>query len=208
MNGGYKDIYRVIFGTAQFPYWFTAQAIYACYAVKKSFARKPRTFSFFMRKLLLSFAMTFTSREIFAFTFKKLSPLQHNPITAGIFLLVFLLMNSTPFDAVYKLTGFLFYFVGLAQGFNQTRYFTLIIRNIKKYKEFAGPRVLPVAIGFAVLDNAIELFLRPLLGGEETRVTNASLIFRSAIVMVVFWVSTNYNYFTQWIGIYNARTKT
>lgn len=199
---GHKPLYKLAFSTPQFPYWFVAQAVYACYAVKRSFARRPRSLSVLFKKLFISFAMTFTSRELYAYLFDKLSPINRNPQTLGVFFVVFILMNMSPWDLVYKLTGAMFMMVSLAQGFNQVRYLTLLLRHLSRFPEFYGAAGLPVAIGFTVLDNVVEIVLRVMLNGEETAVTSMGRLIFGTMLMALFWAGTNQNYFTRYLGIH------
>ena len=202
VRGGYRDAYKVAFSTPQFPYWFSAQAIYACYIAKRSFAKQPVTWPRLIRKFVISFAMTFASREIFASVFQRPSPMNSHPMTLAIFLVVFIVINMSPWDIVYKLMNYMFMALALAQGFNQVRYFTLILRHFKRDPDFASPWAVPIAAGFVVLDNFIGLILCIALDGVETRVATKGRMLFSLVLMEVFWVCTNRNYLTQYIGIY------
>lgn len=201
LDGGYKDVYRLIFGAPQFPIFSTVQAAFSCFVVHRSFIEKKRSFTLELRKLIISFLMTFASRELFAYVFKKQSPLQHYPMTLAIFFAVYVLMNFFPGDLVYKLCSGLYYFVGLANGFNQVRYFTLALRQVKKFPEFAGPRGLPVAIMFAAFDQVIEAILRPLFKGDDSKISNVGSVIKTGLAMSVYWCSTNHNYFSKWVPL-------
>lgn len=199
-GGGFKDVYKLVFGSPQFPFWFTIQAIWSCYAVRLSLMKKAQTGALVWKQLISSALLTFLPRELFAFLFHKLSPILHNPSIIGIFFAVFALFAYSPMDIFYKITSVLYYFVGLMQGLNQARLFSLIVRSTKNYNSL---QMVAVAILFVVLDQMLEILLRTLLTkGEETKVSNRLTIFRTAIISLLFWLITHKNPLSKYIGVY------
>lgn len=150
MNYGYLDCYKLLYGTPQFPYWFIFQACYSCYVTHKSIESLRKTPNLFFRQLIIAFCMTFAPREIFAFAFKKLSPIKHNPQSIIIFLGIYGLICIKP---IYKIINFFAKLIGMAQGVNVARFFTLALRNIKG---IPAELILPIAIIFSVMDQLIE----------------------------------------------------
>ena len=199
-NGGFKDIYKLIFGSPQFPFWFTIQAIWSCYVVCLSTMKQRRTIMLWIKQLIISAMLTFLPRELFAFIFHKLSPILHNPSRIGIYLVVFMLLTYSPMDIFYKITNVLYYFIGLMQGLNQARLFSLIIRSTRNYNSF---QMVSIAILFVIMDQLLEIITRLLVTkGEETKVSNRLTIFRTGIISLLFWLITHNNPLTKYIGLY------
>ncbi|OHT17313.1 hypothetical protein TRFO_12452 [Tritrichomonas foetus] len=197
---GYIELYKLIYGTPQFPFWFCLQAIWSCYVVHRSCLKKKRTISLYIRNFLLCSAMTFAPREIFAYLFHKLSPVVHNPVTLVIFIGIYLAVFLSPYNIVYQIINILYYFIGFLQGAHQTRFFTLILRTVKNIDPL---RLLPIAIVFTISDQLIELFFRPILGGAETKMSNGVTIFRTCIFTLLFWITTYENSMSKYIGKYS-----
>ncbi|KAH0788825.1 hypothetical protein GPJ56_007507 [Histomonas meleagridis] len=140
--------------------------------------------------------MTFLPREIFAYISHKKSPTTSNPLILAIFGGVFVAMTLSPFDIFYKLTRLLYYFLGILQGINQTRLYTLILRTT----QILGNRSLVIALTFATMDQVLEIITRPLLGGQETRMSNITTVIRNLIFSSVYYASTHKTPFTKYIG--------
>ena len=199
LKEGYKDVYKPIFGSPQFPFWFGVQAMWACYVVHRSCRLKPRGVLNWIKKLILAFAVTFAPRELMAMVMRKASPIAHNPVSVGVFGAIFFVVSLCPYDVAYKVINFCYPVLGLLQGYNQTRLFTLILRAKLNLNNV---QLVPLAIGFAVLDQVIEFFFRPLFGGVETNMSSPKSIFMTGISMLVFWLGTHENPYTSTIGIY------
>jgi hypothetical protein len=113
-------------------------------------------------------------------------------------------MNATPYDLFYKVVSsfLVFYAIGLVEGFNQTRYFTLIVRR-------GGPRLgkwlHQAAMGFILLDHIVEGLFRFVFAAEETSMSNSKAIFRSAVFMGVYWLATTRNRLSQYFGTYDQK---
>ena len=198
-TSGYKTLYKPIFGTPQFPFWLIIQCLYSCYVVHRSFLRKPRTPPMIVKQIVVSFCMVFLPREIFAFMFSKLSPIIHNPLSIVCFVLVALAMNFFPFDVFYKATNSMYSLLGLLMGLNQTRFFTLILRSVKG---MSSVKLVPIALLFTVMDQLIEISLRTLFKGNETKMSNLTTVFRTSVFSGVFWLATHDNLLSPYIGRY------
>lgn len=200
IESGYKELYKSIFGTPQFPFWFALQAIWSCYVVHRSTNHNKKTFTLLMRNLLISALMSFAPRELFAYLFHKRSPILHNPVSFFIFFGIYLSIALCPYDIIYKILSVLYYFIGFLQGANQNRFFTLIFRI---QKEISQLYLIPIAMLFTTMDQLIELIFRPILDGEETKMSNITTIIRTWIFSFVFYISTYQNFATDFIGKYD-----
>jgi hypothetical protein len=202
-GGGYLHIYKLLFGSPPWPFWFCIHAVWCCAIVHRSCLHTPRSVANHLKQLLLSAMMALGSRELYAVVFARPSPILNNLFLFPCFLAIFALMNAVPFDLFYRLVslGIVHYFISLWEGFNQTRYLTFILRadKSKSWKQ------LPIALGFVVMDQVIEFLTRPLLSGEETPMSNGPTIFRTYMFSVVFWLATNQNPLTKYIGQWDIR---
>jgi hypothetical protein len=198
---GHRDFYRMLFAQPQYPIFFSIQAIWSCYVVHRSTLSKPKSIFSTIKQFILAFAMTFLPREGISLILGRPSTLSEHPRNAlGIFLVIFIVMTSSPFDIVYKTVNLMYYVLGLAQGFNQIRLFTTIIRNTEKDME--AIQHIPLALVFTVGDQGIEAIFRPLISGEETRLSNGLTIFFTAVSSWILWLVTHRNRFTQYLGLY------
>lgn len=200
INEGYLNLYEMIFKPPQFPYWFILQAIWSCYVVHRSTKELKKTFSLWLRNLLISAMMSFAPRELYAYLFHKLSPLMKNPSMLLTFFAIYLTMSFCPYDLFYKIVNILYYFIGFLQGANQTRFFTLILRIQKDVSPFY---LILIAMLFTTMDQIIELIFRPILNGEETKMSNISTILRTCLFSFIFYLTTYQNFITKYIGKYN-----
>ena len=195
---GYIDLYRIIFGTPQFPCWFTLQAIWSCYVVHRSTQYHKKTLSLLIYNLLISALMSFAPRELFAYLFQKNSPIINNPSMLLIFLGIYFAIALCPYNIVYKILSVLYYFIGFLQGANQTRFLTLIIRI-----QISPFYLISVAILFTVMDQLIELVFRQIMDRDETMMSNISTLIRTCLFSLIFYLSTYQNYITKFIGKYD-----
>ena len=200
-TSGYKILYKPIFGTPQFPIWFLIQCVHSCYIAHRVFLNKPKTGQTFAKEIFMSFAMVFFPRELFALVFSKLSPILHNPLSIAVFFVVSFAMNFLPFEIFYKVTTTLYSLLGLLMGFNQTRFFTLILRSVKNVSNI---QLVPTALFFTVLDQIIEIGLRTLFNGEETNMSNPKTVSRTCIFSCIFWLATHDNWLSPYIGKYHV----
>ena len=198
MNYGYLDCYKLLYGTSQFPYWFIFQACYSCYVTHKSIESLRKTPNLFFRQLIIAFCMTFAPREIFAFAFKKLSPIKHNPQSIIIFLGIYGLICIKP---IYKIINFFAKLIGMAQGVNVARFFTLALRNIKG---IPAELILPIAIIFSVMDQLIEFIFSTIFKTKESEVSNKNYIIIAGFFNSIYWLYSHRNYFTQYIGLHSV----
>lgn len=201
--GNTTELYKYAFGSTQFPIWFTIQSLYSIYIVHRSYLGKKRTNVMKAVNIFVQFiesaAMTFAPRELLSVILSKQSPIRHNPQSIYIFLIIFILMNLSPYDIVYKIINAFYYFVGFLQGFNQVRLYTLILRTMKYLEPV---QLVPIAVAFTVGDIFIECFMRMVFNATLTPMSNGSLMLETSILLVSFWFLTNRNDFTDSIGIY------
>lgn len=194
---GYLEYYKFLYGTSQFPYWFLIQAVFSCYVVNKTIENIRKTKLLYAQQLLTAFLMTFMPREIFAHMFKKLSPIKHNPQSIIIFLGIYSLMCI---PQIYKIINFFAKIVGMGQGVNIARFFTLALRNIKG---IPVQLILPASVIFSVMDQLINLLFRTVYKQKDAEICNKNTILRASIINTIFWLFTHRNYFTQYIGIHS-----
>ena len=203
---GYKQIYDMIFVPSQFPIFFAFQALWSCLVVMRSNQRKEKGPFFFVATFLQSAIITFLPREILALFLKKPSPLQHYSyqivaifVAAYIISALILLISSK----ISFFFNFALYFAGLVQGANQARLFTLILRNHSHFKSIEY--TLGAALLFTVLDQVLEILLRQLMNGKETKASNLSTVTRSTVFLSLFWAATHRNRFSNLLGFYNFK---
>lgn len=197
MTRGYLDYYKFLYGTPQFPGWFMVQSLFSCYVVHKNVENTRKTKFVYIRQLLTAFLMTYTPREIFAFAFKKPSAILRNPQSIIIFLGIYVLMCI---PQIYKIINFFAKFIGIAQGINIARFFTLSLRNIRRVPVNF---ILPVAVIFSLMDQLIELLFRSIYKYKEPEICNKNTILRASIINTIFWLCTNRNYLTKYIGLHS-----
>ena len=200
--GGYRDVYQLLFGSAQFPFWSTVQAVWACFLIKRSYEKK-ETSSMFSKiyQYFISFIITFGTREILAVFLHKLSPLIHYPKQFLIFNTIFILINFFPFSLVHKLINIFYYFLGMLQGINQARLFTLVIRNTKNMPIYQSLLISFFVINFDYIN---EIISRKLFKGFKTNISHFIVIFRTILFSLIFYLVTTKNMFNQYLGFYQV----
>jgi hypothetical protein len=213
VKGYFREIswtscYNLVFGSRQFPFWSFVQIIWSCYVVERSTRVKPKSYGKirlvlnWVLRLLLSFAVSFGSREAYAKFVDRPSPLSANRQLLIIFAVTFVLITLSPFDIVYKLVNVFGFLLAFLQACNQVRLFTLTLRGIKGFETY---QLVPIAYGFSGLDIAIEGFFRPLIGGDETPLSNGALFYRGFLLTIAHRLLTHKNQFTPWIGTHEAK---
>jgi hypothetical protein len=78
----------------------------------------------------------------------------------------------------------------------------LILGGLKGYTPH---QLIPIAYAFSVLDMIFEEFLRPLVCGKETPLSNVFLIYRGLPFAIAYWWGYHHNQFTPWIGVRSAQ---
>lgn len=195
---GYKQPYKLIFGTPQFPFWFCIQCIYSCYIVTRSTIKSKLTFSKILKTLICTALMVFAPRELFAYVSNKKSPIQNNQqIVIYYAVIYFLMILPAPFNIFYKLVHYLGYFLAIVEGANQARFLTLILRVVKN-----NSYSLLYANAFAFMDLAIEMIMRPLSNGENIGLSSIGIIFKGLLFSTFYELTTNRNKYTIYIGLY------
>jgi hypothetical protein len=200
VNGGYMDAYTPLFGSQQFPYWFTLQCIWSCYIIRRSCQRQPRTIVNILKQFSVAILMTFPAREIFARIWSQPSPIHTHPVTLAIFAAVFVLITFSPYDIVLKILNIITRPLSFAQAFNVMRFFARMIRVMQPPTDV---KKLFVATGLAVLDQMCATVLRGLLSGVETKLSHSLVV--TSLVTIAWTAVTQQNVFTKWIGHYDPR---
>lgn len=198
---GYLPLYNQIFGSQQFPYWFALQCVWCCYVVRHSCQRQPRTALSALRQLLVSASMTFAARELFTFIYSRPSQIRQHPVSLAIFAGVFAAVTFSPSDIAYKALGFGAHFIASFQALNLMRFFTRMFRMVKSL----GQKKLFVVLGLSVLDQILEIVLRGFVAGVETRLSNMQSLLITVTVLLAWFLGTQRNPLTKWIGIYDER---
>jgi len=201
-NGGYKEVYTLVFGMPQYPFWFIIQAIWCGFVIRRSYRETVTTFQRKVIQVLISLIMIFSSRELLALLLHKASPITHYPAQAGIASAITILIQWSPFDLVYKILNLLYYFIGMLQGFNQARLFTLVLRNTKAMPVYQS---LGISILMTVFEYAFEIITRKMFSGKETKMSKGSTIFRTTLFCVVFFLATHVTPLTKYIGYYQVQ---
>jgi hypothetical protein len=197
--------YKIVFGSAQFPVWFIAHSVWCCTLVHRSYIRKDRSTLNSLKQLITSAAMVFASRELSAFLLRKGSPVLENPLLPPIFLAVFILITSMPWDLFYKIVTFagISNWNAMLEGFNQIRYFTLILRLAKSGSFW---QKVQLAIMLVVLDQMIEMTLRWIFGGDETPLSSPGNLLFTMLALGGYILATKRVFDIEYLGKANPHT--
>lgn len=196
---GYIDLYKLIFGTPPFPFWFVVHCIWSCYVVRLSATKRQRKHPVmkFIWHFLAAFGMVFATKEFLAFFMKRPSPIVQRPMSLAIFAVVFLLFEYCPGNLVFKLTSNLSYFLGMMEGMYQMRLFTLCLRNIRIVK---GGFCLAFSLFLGLLDQMIESMFRLVGRGLGSNASGFGYSLRSFLIFLTYWFITHENSWTPIIG--------
>lgn len=144
--------------------------------------------------------LVFIPRELFAYVANRPSPLSEHPASVLIVVAAFFVIETCPHDFIYRFLDGLYAVLGLAQGLNQTRFLT---RMLEKFTKVNPVLQIVVVFSFLILDQVIEIIARRLMKGEETKMSNFTTIFRTVVFSLVFWISTQKNFLTPYVGKYS-----
>lgn len=206
-SGQLRGLYRDLFSTKQFPFWFSIRALWCIYVVHRSNVGPRRSFGRKFMNVIVQFVvssmMTFLPREAIAYIFKRQSPILANTECIPLYLSLFLIVNVSPFDIVFKVLNAFYFVLGLLQGVNQAKLFTMIIKWLAHLtKSNSAFQFITFAVGFTVMDQFIEMISRFLTKARETPMCNFSSVLKTTFMCSFYWMITHRNRFTQYIGLY------
>lgn len=176
-------VYKLVFGTAPFPFWTVVQILWSVYVVQHSYHFKKRTSLQILYELVVSFIMVFATREMAAICFDKPSPIAHHPLSIVIFLFVFSLFELFNLSSKLHQTGIDFA-IQFLQSFNQLRLFTLFLRTVHL---FDGVPLLAISLILSSLDQILEFIFRYSFKGNETGGSNWKTISSLYIFFSIYW---------------------
>lgn len=180
-------VYKLVFGTAPFPFWIVIQILWSVYVVQHSYHHKKRSNLQILYELIVSFTMSFATKEAIAICFEKSSPIANHPLSIIIYLFIFSFFELFNLSSKLHQTG-LDFAIEFLQSFNQMRLFTLILRTVHS---FDGVPLLIIALIFASLDQILEFIFRIALKGGETGGSNWKTISSLYIFFCIYWVCTH-----------------
>lgn len=197
---GYIDLYKIIFGTPPFPFWFIVHCVWSCYVVRLSGTVKQnkKPVMRFIWHFCTAFGMVFATKEFLAFFMKRPSPIKARPISLAVFAVIFLFIEYCPGNLGVNLVSSLSYFLGLLEGMYQMKLFTLCLRNIRIVK---GGFCLAFSLFLALLDQMIESMFRTAAGGLGKHASGLGYSLRTLMIFVSYWLITHENNWTPFIGI-------
>lgn len=197
---GYKTLYAILFDSKQYPYWLFLQIIWSCYIVQKSTKRQKRSVSLWIQNLLESAVITFLPREIFAYLFHQHSPIVDHKLSILFFILIYFLISLSPWDIVFHILDLFSYFLEFFQGLNQAR---LLIRLLSYIRQFSSLAKILISLLFLNMDQILEICIRHIFNGYETKFSNPLTIIQTIIVSLIFYISVYQNILTKYIGKHN-----
>ena len=177
-----NDLFNLMFKSPQYPFWFYVQTLWSCYVVRKSCSKKKKSVFLFIKNFVLCFMMIFLQRELFGLFINVTTPLQKNFSIFYIYSFIFVVFFLIPFNFNSIILSLFFVFITFLYGFNQARIFTLVLRNAPR--DFDPFQLLPLCIIFGILDQFFEFFFRPLLSGNDTKLSNEKTMFISIILFI------------------------
>jgi hypothetical protein len=206
----WDSVYTYIFNSNQYPFWTVVQVVWSVYVVERSVRvkrprrGKARCLLNWLGRFALSFAVAFLGGEAYAQFLGGESPLFVRREPLVIFVVTFGLVTLTPFGSDSQLFNIFGFAIALLQAGNQVRFYRVAFNGMKKWPVH---QTIPIAYGFSALDMVIEGFFRPLVGGEETPLSNGAVIYRGFLLALVHWLFTHDNQFTRWIGLCKTKSK-
>lgn len=207
LDSGYKILYHHIFGTLQYPFWTTVQALWCLQMVKRSMINVKKNVKYFLISFIISFFLTFAHRELLAIFLNQPSPIMQNFAIVTVFIVLYYLVLWFPFDLFGKLINFPLtsYFIGFFHGMNQMRLFTLILRRVSLQNNTI---VFVLAFLFSTWEESIFQIFRFSLRFfvDIQNVPSASILFfyRTALFDGIFWVLTHQTPISPQIGHYEV----
>ena len=199
-NGGIQDLYRKIYVTRQFPIFFFIQVTWCSFVIRNTHKDKKTTILSKLLQLITAFLMTFGSREVMAFVFHEKSPLLTRPITALYFLGVWLVINFSPFDIVYKLLNIASFILCPAQCSNQVRLLIRVESHMKKGNYIPMKYRLPFTLAIINFEFIIERFMSVITKGKKSSMSNLFTILLTSAGIFGYMSATRTTKLTKYIG--------
>ena len=192
----YAEVYKLVFGTKPFPFWFIVNCLWGCHIVHLS-QRRRKLISRFVINYVISFCVVFVSRELYAFVMRKPSPIASNPISLLIHLACVILYEVSPRSLFYKCASVGEYFLGMFEGMYQMRTLCFGLRNISLMRGF-GAFILSVI--WTTLDQMVMFVLRMISRGTASRVSGFWYWLRSVAIFTCYWMLTHENKWSKIFG--------
>jgi hypothetical protein len=190
-------LYKCIYGTTPFPFWFLVHAFWSLHLVHRS-GRQPRqTFRNRLRILFLSSVITFVSRELLAFALKKRSPIMREPLSAVVFMLIYVVLEFSPGNRVADFCNKFLPAIAFLEGLAQFKLFTICLRNIGG----SSLAVLLYSLFFGTFDLYSEYAMRWIMQFKAVPLTGFLYWTRTLATFVVYWIVTRENVVTHVIGV-------
>ena len=175
------EIYKIIFGTNQFPIWLIVQYFYQSIIISQLF-RKYKTKTL---RILLSFfgslICSFFPREIIGVVYHLPSPTLKHPLSVLIFLACFGLTQFLEIFRRYNIIGGAF---GFLQALNQVRLFTLVLRIIDSSNEI---NLMFIALFYSILDHLIAMILGLIIKGKSNKTLSLEFLILKMLFSVIYW---------------------
>lgn len=175
-------VHDYLFLTPHFPVFTVLQLVFICSAARKGLANKAWTCN-----IATTFLMAFAGRTAAALLTRRPTPLFENEYYVPLFLLVWFLVNCSPFDAVYRLidTRVCSLVLQLAYGLIQVRETCHGVDiGLKRYHSSA---VGPVLISFLL--SSAESFIW-VLKNKDVRFFSTKVILRNVAFSIAYMVLT------------------
>jgi hypothetical protein len=204
-SGGIQDLYKKIFITRQYPIFFFLQATWCAFVVRTTHRYKKQTIVSKLLQLITAFLMCFSSREVMAFIFHEKSPLLARPDTALLFLGIWILINFSPFDIVYKLLNLVSIVFCPAQCANQVRILIRIESRLKKNSIIPQPYRLPFILLIVNFEFLVERVMSVITSSSTSSLSNPLTILLTSAGIYLYKSATSFTPLTKYIGRYDQK---
>jgi hypothetical protein len=183
------DMYKVIYGSPPFPFWFLVNCLYWCLIVRASQRGRPRALRFRLFALISSSILVFGTRAVLASSLRRTPPIVLHPSSMLVFLVIFVVFQLFPDRFVDVLVSPWVCIIAFLQGINQMRLFTLCLRNITSVRGFFS---LLVSGFVSTVDLILESILRAIFDLKNTHLSGPNIWLFSISVLVCYWALTHH----------------
>jgi hypothetical protein len=138
-------------------------------------------------------------RELLALALKKPSPIVRDPITLGLFVIVYLVFEFAPSNKVSEFFRYLGFLIGFLEGLVQFKLFTICLRNIRGSNPMA---ILGFSLFYGTYDILAEVIGRALMRFRQEPLAGVKFWVRTLATFGVYWQLTHENYLSKVIGVH------
>ena len=169
-----------IFKIEYFPVFFIIQCFFICLSIRRHATRLP-----WFKSLMFTGFMFLTGRVITAFVCFKPNPFLQNPFYLPCFLLVWFLVNASPYDIVYKICEFppVFFILQILYCIIQTRQVVSGISIGESQYPDSPPSIVLISVILSSAESFIFIITNQKSRDFSTAVLSRNLLAASSIVI-------------------------